>query len=130
MCDVCVCEFGFQFHFLYVILLELQIGKFAFIAISLRIQIESVVGKVENWLMSKIVTSGPVTEHNQAKLQCLQMNISCGRSEQISMVAEIQARGSNTLLQLEIVQISDWRMYITTEVSRPAIYRAFFLPHV
>jgi len=75
--------------------------------------------------MLKTVTSGPVTEHNQASLQCVQMNISCGRSEQISMVVEIQARGSNTLLQLEIFQISDWNMYITTQVSRPAIYRAF-----
>jgi len=46
------------------------------------------------------------------------------------MVAEIQARGSNTLLQLEIIQISDSRMYITAEVSRPAIYRAFFLTRV
>jgi len=80
--------------------------------------------------MGKTVNSAPVTEHNQAPFQCVQMNISCGRSEQISMVAEIQARGSNTLLQLEIVQISDWRMYITTEVRRPAIYRAFFLTRV
>jgi len=48
MCGVCVCEFGLQFHFLYVILLELQIGKLASIAISLRIQIESVVAKVDN----------------------------------------------------------------------------------
>jgi hypothetical protein len=75
--------------------------------------------------VGKTVPSGPATEHNQAPLECVQMNISCGRSEQISMVAEIQARGSNTLLQLEIVQISDWRMYTTTQVSRPAIYSAF-----
>jgi len=75
--------------------------------------------------MGKTVTSGPITEHNQAPLQSVQMNISCGRSEQISMVAEIQARGSNTLLQLEIVQISDWRMCIATQASRSAIYRAF-----
>jgi len=75
--------------------------------------------------MGKTLTSGPVTEHNQAPLQCVQMNISCERSEQISIVAEIQEREINTLLQLEIVQISDWRMYITTQVSRSAIYRAF-----